>query len=165
MSETQCIEQFQFFAVGQQQLKLFNGFYDQHKYLPRMLFEGTTGFPLGAWLRHGTSHVGLGAVEMTQRIVERLRQHWPDIMIFVRGDAGVAGPEMYAQIAVMQRTLRNRVRPVPRLKIRADNVKSASFGRKNGTARAFRSLNGSTVDNSEKQKILAQSPGVVRNTR
>ena len=80
---------------GQQQLTMFNGFYDQHQYLPMMLFEGTTGFPLGAWLRHGTAHAGLGAVEMIQRIVDRMRQHWPDIMIFVRGDAGVAGPEMY----------------------------------------------------------------------
>jgi hypothetical protein len=80
---------------GQQQLTMFNGFYDQHQYFPMLLFEGETGFPLGAWLRHGTAHAGLGAVEMIRRIVERLRQHWPDIMIFVRGDAGVSGPEMY----------------------------------------------------------------------
>lgn len=80
---------------GQQQLTMFNGFYDQHQYFPMMMFEGTTGFPLGAWLRHGTAHAGLGAVEMIQRIVERIRQHWPEIMIFVRGDAGVADPEMY----------------------------------------------------------------------
>lgn len=59
-----------------------------------MLFEGETGMPLGAWLRHGTARAGLGAVEMVRRIVERLRQHWPDIMIFVRGDAGAASPEM-----------------------------------------------------------------------
>jgi len=80
---------------GQQQLAMFNGFYDQHQYRPMMLFEGESGFPLGAWLRHGTAHAGLGAVEMIQLLVERMRQHWPDIMIFVRGDAGVAGPEMY----------------------------------------------------------------------
>lgn len=67
---------------GQQQLTMFNGFYDQHQYLPMMLFEGTTGFPLGAWLRHGTAHAGLGAVEMIERIVERVRQHWPGIIIF-----------------------------------------------------------------------------------
>ncbi len=24
-----------------------------------------------------------------------MRQHWPDVTIFVRGDAGVASPEMY----------------------------------------------------------------------
>ena len=80
---------------GQQQLTLFNGFYDQHQYLPMMLFEGETGMPLGAWLRHGTAHAGLGAVEMIDRIIERMRANWPDITIFVRGDNGVAGPEMY----------------------------------------------------------------------
>jgi len=77
---------------GQQQLTMFNGFYDQHQYLPMMLFEGETRMPLGAWLRHGTAHAGLGAVEMVCRIVERMGQHWPDITIFVRGDAGVANP-------------------------------------------------------------------------
>ncbi|MEZ6035197.1 MAG: IS1380 family transposase [Planctomycetaceae bacterium] len=80
---------------GQQQLTMFNAFYDQHQYFPMMLFEGTTGFPLGAWLRHGTACTQDKAVEMVQRIVERMRQHWPEIMVFVRGDAGVAGPEMY----------------------------------------------------------------------
>ncbi len=80
---------------GQQQLSLFHGHYDQHQYFPMMIFEGETGMPLGAWLRHGTAHAGLGAVDMIRRIVERMRAHWPDIMIFVRGDSGVAGPEMY----------------------------------------------------------------------
>jgi hypothetical protein len=80
---------------GQQQLTLFNGFYDQHQYYPMLLFEGETGMPLGAWLRHGTAHAGLGAVDMIRQIVERVRQHWPEITIFVCGDNGVAGPEMY----------------------------------------------------------------------
>ena len=80
---------------GQQQLTMFNGLYDQFQYLPMLLFEGETGMPLGAWLRHGTTHTGLGAVEMVRRIIERMRQHWPDLIIFVRGDAGVASPEMY----------------------------------------------------------------------
>jgi hypothetical protein len=80
---------------GQQQLSLFHGHYDQHQYFPMMIFEGETGMPLGAWLRHGTAHAGLGAVDMIRRIVERMRAHWPDITIFVRGDSGVAGPEMY----------------------------------------------------------------------
>jgi hypothetical protein len=80
---------------GQQQLSLFHGHYDQHQYFPMMLFEGETGMPLGAWLRHGTAHAGLGAVDMIRRIVDRMRAHWPDITIFVRGDNGVAGPEMY----------------------------------------------------------------------
>jgi|AP45_3_1055517.scaffolds.fasta_scaffold25772_1 hypothetical protein len=80
---------------GQQQLSLFHGYYGQHQYFPMLIFEGETGMPLGAWLRPGTVGAGCGAVDMLRRIVDRLRQHWPDLSIFVRGDHGVAGPEMY----------------------------------------------------------------------
>ena len=81
---------------GQQQLALFHGYYDQHQYFPMMIFEGETGMPLGAWLRPGTVHAGCDAVEDLRRIVDRLREHWPDVVIFVRGDHGLASPEMYA---------------------------------------------------------------------
>ncbi len=80
---------------GQQQLSLFHGYYGQHQYFPMLIFEGETGMPLGAWLRPGTVGAGCGAVDMLRRIVDRLRQHWPDLTILVRGDHGVAGPEMY----------------------------------------------------------------------
>lgn len=80
---------------GQQQLTFWHGHYNQRQYFPMMLFEGVTGMPLGAWLRPGTVHAGTGAVDMLRVVVERLRQHWPDITIFVRGDNGLAGPAMY----------------------------------------------------------------------
>lgn len=82
-------------AHGKQQLTLWHGYYDQNQYFPMMIFEGETGMPLGAWLRPGTVHASCGAVEMLKIIIDRLRQHWPEITIFVRGDNGVAGPEMY----------------------------------------------------------------------
>lgn len=82
-------------AHGKQQLTLWHGYYDQNQYFPMMIFEGETGMPLGAWLRPGTVHASCGAVDMLKIIVDRLRQHWPGISIFVRGDNGVAGPEMY----------------------------------------------------------------------
>jgi hypothetical protein len=80
---------------GKQQLSLFHGYYRQHQYFPMLIFEGETGMPLGAWLRPGTVGAGCGAADMLRRIVERLRQHWPEVTIFVRGDHGVAVPEMY----------------------------------------------------------------------
>lgn len=80
---------------GQQQLSLFHGYYKQYQYFPMLIFEGHTGMPLGAWLRPGTVGAGCGAADMLREIVERLRQHWPDVQISVRGDNGVAGPEMY----------------------------------------------------------------------
>lgn len=82
-------------AHGHQQLTLWNTHYDQNQYFPMMIFEGTTGMPLGAWLRTGTAHASHGAPEMLKQIVDRLRQHWPEIKIFVRADAGLAMPEIY----------------------------------------------------------------------
>jgi len=80
---------------GQQQLTFWHGYYDQHQYFPLMVFEGETGLPLAACLRPGNMHASTGAVDVLQEIVERLREHWPDITIFVRGDAGLGVPEMY----------------------------------------------------------------------
>lgn len=80
---------------GKQQLSLFHGYYDQHQYFPMLIFEGATGMPLGAWLRPGAMHASCGAVDMLRSIVDRLRQHWPDVTIYVRGDCGLGVPEMY----------------------------------------------------------------------
>ena len=80
---------------GKQQLLLFHGYYGQHQYFPMLIFEGHSGMPLGAWLRPGTRHPGCGAADLLASIVERLRSHWPDIQIRVRGDAGLAVPEVY----------------------------------------------------------------------
>lgn len=80
---------------GQQQLTFWHGYYDQYQYFPLMVFEGETGMPLGAWLRPGKMHASCGAVDILKDIVTRLREHWPELTIFVRGDQGLAVPEMY----------------------------------------------------------------------
>lgn len=80
---------------GQQQLAMFHGYYDQHQYFPMLIFDGESGLPLGAWLRPGNMAASCGATDMLASIIERLRQHWPDVQIFVRGDNGLATPEMY----------------------------------------------------------------------
>jgi hypothetical protein len=80
---------------GQQQLTFFHGYYDQHQYYPLLVFEGETGMPLAAWLRPGKVHAACGAVDVLTEIVTQLRAHWPDVTIFVRGDQGLAVPEMY----------------------------------------------------------------------
>jgi hypothetical protein len=82
-------------AHGKQQLTFWHGHYDQNQYFPMLVFDGVTGLPLGAWLRPGTVHASCGSVDMLKLVVDRLRQHWPGLTIFVRGDNGVAGPAMY----------------------------------------------------------------------
>ena len=80
---------------GQQVLTGFHGYYDQHQYFPLYAFDGVTGFPLAAWLRPGTVHASCGAVATLQGIVGPLRAAWPEIVIVVRGDTGLAVPAVY----------------------------------------------------------------------
>jgi Transposase DDE domain group 1 len=80
---------------GQQILSAFHGYFDQHQYFPLFVFDGETGFPLAAWLRPGTVHASCGAVATLQAIVDALRAAWPGVLILVRGDSGLATPEVY----------------------------------------------------------------------
>jgi Transposase DDE domain group 1 len=80
---------------GKQALSGYHGYYRQHQYLPLFVYEAASGFPLAAWLRPGTVHASLGAVEILDGIVRQLRAAWPGVRIVVRGDNGLAVPEMY----------------------------------------------------------------------
>lgn len=82
-------------AHGHQQLTFWHGYYDQNQYFPMLIFEGETGLPLGAWLRAGKVGAACGAVDMLKEVIERIRKHWPQVKIQVRGDNGMASPEMY----------------------------------------------------------------------
>lgn len=80
---------------GSQQLSLFHGHYKQHQYLPLLVFEGETKFPLAGWLRSGTAHASWGAIDTLRELTEALRAAWPGVEILVRADAGYAIPELY----------------------------------------------------------------------
>jgi hypothetical protein len=80
---------------GQQILTAFHGYFDQYQYFPLYAFDGVTGFPLAAWLRPGTVHASCGAVQVIKGIVEQLRAAWPEVVILVRGDTGLAVPAVY----------------------------------------------------------------------
>src|SRR5215471_12163237 len=77
---------------GQQAL---SGYHGQHQYFPLLVFDGATGFPLACWLRHGTAHPSLGAVEVLRTLVQKLRAAWPQVVLLVRGDSGLAVPAVY----------------------------------------------------------------------
>ncbi len=80
---------------GRQTLSGYHGYYRQHQYLPLFVYDGVTGFPLAAWLRPGTVHASLGAADILDTIVTRLRAAWPDLRIQVRSDNGLAVPSLY----------------------------------------------------------------------
>jgi hypothetical protein len=80
---------------GQQQLSGYHGYYEQHQYLPLLVFDGKSGMPLAAWLRPGTVHASCGAVDVLRALVQRLRRAWPGVVIRLRADNGFAVPEVY----------------------------------------------------------------------
>jgi hypothetical protein len=80
---------------GQQVLSFFHGYYDQHQYFPLFASDGDTGFPLAAWLRPGSVHASCGVVQTLHTLVTHLRAAWPDVVILVRGDSGLAVPALY----------------------------------------------------------------------
>jgi hypothetical protein len=82
-------------AHGQQALTGYHGYYQQHQYFPLLVFDGQSGFPLAAWLRPGTVGAACGVVSVLATLVQTLRRAWPDVLILVRGDCGVAGPALY----------------------------------------------------------------------
>src|SRR5205807_9582922 len=75
---------------GQQVLSFFHAYYDQHQYFPLLVFDGASGFPLAAWLRPGTVHASCGVVSTLRSIGATLRAAWPDVLILLRGDSGLA---------------------------------------------------------------------------
>jgi Transposase DDE domain group 1 len=80
---------------GGQALSGYHGYYRQHQYLPLLVFDGASGFPLACWLRPGTAHASLGAVEVLRGVVRALRAAWPGVVIKLRGDNGLAVPAIY----------------------------------------------------------------------
>jgi hypothetical protein len=80
---------------GDQALSGYHGYFRQHQYLPLHVYEGHSGFPLAVWLRPGTIHASLGAVEILAALVTQLRAAWPDVRILVRADNGLGVPAVY----------------------------------------------------------------------
>jgi hypothetical protein len=75
------------FALHGHQLgRFFHGYYDEYCYLPLYIFCGD--FPLLALLRPSNLDQPVGLLKHLKRLVEYLRQHWPEVQILVRGDSG-----------------------------------------------------------------------------
>jgi hypothetical protein len=79
---------------GQQQLTLFNNYYDSHCYLPLHVYEGISGKLIASVLRPGKRPTGKQVVAILKRIVKKIRATWPDTIILFRGDSHFCSPEV-----------------------------------------------------------------------
>jgi hypothetical protein len=90
---------------GQQQLSFFHGYYDQHMYHPLLIFDGERGQLVSAVLRPGNAHAARGAMGILHRIIQRLKQRFPQVQIVVRGDSAFAVPRVLRMLEDLNREL------------------------------------------------------------
>lgn len=81
-------------AHGEQQLVLFHGYYEQYQYLPLVVTCAENDQIVLLALRPGNVPAALGAEDDLEYLVRRLRAAWPEVQIYIRGDAGFGMPWM-----------------------------------------------------------------------
>src|SRR4051794_23748012 len=81
---------------GHQQLSLFNAHYDERCFLPIHVYETATSRPVAVLLRPGKTPSGDEVRGHLRRLVRRIRSHWPETRLTVRGDGHYGRPEVMA---------------------------------------------------------------------
>ncbi len=82
-------------TYGNQQLSLFNGYYGQFMYNELFFHDGQTGQIILPVLRPGNSHSNKWYVSLLKRVIERIKEKYPNIKIIIRTDSGFSGAEFY----------------------------------------------------------------------
>jgi hypothetical protein len=77
---------------GKQEGHFFHGYYDHYCYLPLYVFSGE--HLLGVRLRPANIDASAGSLIEVRRIVEQIRQYWPQVRITLRGDSGFCRDEL-----------------------------------------------------------------------
>jgi hypothetical protein len=81
---------------GNQQLALFNAHYDERCFLPIHVYDTATARPVAVLLRPGKTPTGEEIRGHLRRLVRRIRTHWPDTRLTIRGDSHYGRPEVMA---------------------------------------------------------------------
>jgi hypothetical protein len=83
-------------AHGNQKFALFNAHYDERCFLPIHVYDAANGRPVAVVLRPGKTPGGKEIRGHLRRLVRRIRAHWPNTRITVRGDSHYGRPEVMA---------------------------------------------------------------------
>ena len=81
---------------GHQPPSLFNAHYDERCFLPIHVYEAESGHCVAAILRPGKTPDGREVRGHLRRLIRRIRTHWPETRVTVRGDSHYARPEAMA---------------------------------------------------------------------
>jgi hypothetical protein len=83
-------------AHGNQQLALFNAHYDERCFLPIHVYDAANARPVVVLFRPGKTPGGEEIRGHLRRMVRRIRTHWPDTRITIRGDSHYGRHEVMA---------------------------------------------------------------------
>jgi Transposase DDE domain group 1 len=81
---------------GHQQMSLFNAHYDERCFLPIHVYDTATSRPVTMLLRPGATPSGSEVRGHLRRLVRRIRRHWPNTRLTIRGDGHYGRPEVMA---------------------------------------------------------------------
>ena len=79
---------------GEQLGRFFHGYYQNYCYLPLYIFCGEQ--LLWAQLRPSDIDASAGSVKILSKIIDRIRQVWPQVRILIRGDSGFCRENLMA---------------------------------------------------------------------
>src|SRR6201981_3927634 len=79
---------------GHQQLSLFNAHYGERCFLPIHVYDTATSRPVAVLLRPGKTPSGTEVRGHLRRLVRRIRRHWPQTQITIRGDGHYGRPQV-----------------------------------------------------------------------
>jgi hypothetical protein len=77
---------------GNQEGKFYHGYYKHYCYLPLYIFCGD--HVLCARLRPSSIGPAVGSRKEVERVVQQIRQNWPEVRIILRGDSGFCSDEL-----------------------------------------------------------------------
>ena len=80
-------------TYGQQELALFNNYYNEYCYMPLHIYEGLSGKLITTILKPGRRNKQVNVARLLQRLVSYLREQWPETKIIVRGDSHFASKD------------------------------------------------------------------------
>ena len=120
---------------GDQQLTFFHGFYDQYQYQVRVITCAENDMTVLPVLLYGTAHASPGTATDLHRVIEHIRQRFPDVQILVRCDSGFAVPSLYETLESLQVEYSIGLAMNSRLKTMTDELLESAVQRSTQTQR------------------------------
>lgn len=80
-------------TYGQQELTLFNQYYQDYCYMPLHIYEGLSGKLITTILKPGRRSKQSDVAAILKKLIRHIRNQWPKTMIIVRGDSHFASAD------------------------------------------------------------------------